>query len=56
MIVLINDAVELSAVRLAGMGARRMRRTITSDFAVGYMQQRLLRHHVVCQREKGDSV
>ena len=36
-------AVAPSVVRLAGMGARRMRRTRTSDSVAGFMLQRLSR-------------
>ena len=38
-------AVALSVVRLVGMGAGRMKRPRTSDSVVGYMPQRLSRHH-----------
>ena len=31
----------LSVVKMAGMGAKRMKRTRTSDSVAGYMQQRL---------------
>ena len=38
-------AVALSVARLAGMGEKRMKRTRTFDSVVGYMPQRLSRHH-----------
>ena len=37
------QVVALSVVRLVGMGARRMKKTRTSDSVAGYMQQRLSR-------------
>ena len=44
----------LSVVRLVGMGARRMRRTKTSDSVAGFMLQRPSRHHAVHkQGERG---
>ena len=47
-------AVALSVVSVAGMGARRMKRTRTSDSAVGYMRQRLSKTHKIWrQDEKG---
>ena len=46
--------VVLSVARLAGMVARKTRRTRTSDYVVGFMQQRPSRLRDMCrQRGKG---
>jgi hypothetical protein len=43
-----------SVVRLVGMGARRMKRTRTSDSVAGYMLQRRSGHHAMHkQGERG---
>ena len=44
------QVVALSVVRLVGMGARRMRRTRTSDSVAGFMQQGLLRIPEKCRQ------
>ena len=47
-------AVVLSAARLAGMAARKMKRTRVFDSVAGYMPQKQSRHHAIYrQGEKG---
>lgn len=44
--------VVLSVVRLAGMGARRMKRTKTSNSVAGYMRQKQLRRHAIYRQNE----
>ena len=54
MSVFLVLVVVLSVVRLAGTVARKTRRTRTSDYVVGFMQQRPSRLRDMCrQRGKG---